>query len=287
MVSENCMAGSQQNTFDAGVIIEADGSLAGAPANGTTNCRVKDLYVESNATYGSGVVGVLMSNPNTGEKVQGNVIEGTKVIPVNLVSVAKLETPGTAGNTRQNTIINHDALGGFANSIIIQSNVSYTHIISESHEGDFEDYVSDSGLNTMINNTHSTTPGNGLEPTDGTYGQIVRNASDNSLWVMADDGNRYRINAGDIYAKDTFNLDGHIGAPLAAETGDEWDFTVTGAQMGDHVDVSVGVDCGTIMITANVTAVNTVTVKFFNTHPTNAQSLPNTTYRFVVRRLIA
>lgn len=73
----------------------------------------------------------------------------------------------------------------------------------------------------------------------------------------------------------------HDFGNLVDGAGESTDVTVTGAALGDYAMVSLGVDSVDLLVTANVTATDTVTVRVQN-ETTGAVDLASTTVRVLV-----
>lgn len=264
---------SQSNTYNGGVFLTNDNTHT---LIHTAEHLVEDMYVESNATFGSGIVGVQIENANTSHRMTGCRIENINVQPAGNVAIAKLVTPTGLGS-RQHTITGVDGKSGFANLIEIQSGVAWTRIGIDDADGNYEAYINDSGSNTVINGVLNQAAGRGNTTTNGGAGDIVHNTSNDSFWIVDQSGTHQALGRGTIYGSETRDL-----ASVASGGNATFTFSLTGVALGDFVQVSVGVDQQGLII-HGYARTNQVDVSVYN--PTGgAIDLASTTWRYLVTR---
>ena len=97
----------------------------------------------------------------------------------------------------------------------------------------------------------------------------------------ADDYSAVPVKVGDVLSINVSNVlqgteSDHDMAELAAGADAEVEVTVTGAELGDAVVASLGVDVTFLVVSATVTSANTVTVLVSNTHAADAVDLAQT-----------
>lgn len=238
---ERNMCGSQTATYSGGVFITASNTYT---QPNTAEHIINDLYVESNIALGSGIESVVIENQSTTNVVNGCVLNDIKVEPASVVAIARISGPA-AGGSRQHTITGIDPKGGFANSIIIGSNVAYTRIGAKNADNNLDAFINDNGIGTAINGLIKIALGVGTIPNRGAVGDIILNTSDGSKWLTLTSSTWERLSFGIIEFQTTFNP-----ASIAAGATLETNFAVTGVLTEHTPLVTLQVNMVGLMMTA-------------------------------------
>jgi hypothetical protein len=272
-LNEN-MVGSQTNAFAGGVKITA-GDVHTLSI--TAEHKINGLYIESNATYGAGIIGVDIQNDSTLTTVGGCNMENVLVQPANLVTLCKLSTPTTANTIRQISIDGIDAKAGFASTIVIEADVAWTRINSENFDGNTSGFLSDSGTNTVINGLAKQAAGKASAVTIGDIGDLILNTSNDSVWTKDHSGAFKQVGFGSIVYSETRGLPSiGAGANLIIS------ITVAGVTLGDYAQVSMELGLQGLIMAAYART-GLVDISIYN--PTaGAIDIASTTLRLLVTK---
>tara|TARA_R110002020_G_scaffold177607_1_gene370380 strand:- start:121 stop:1848 length:1728 start_codon:yes stop_codon:yes gene_type:complete len=225
---EDNMIGSHVATFNGGIDIFDDGTFT---LTNSAEHTINKLYIESDNTYGSGMIGVQVGNSSS-NNIAGCNIENIIVEPANLVTQIAIRTPTGSGEIRQNFINGLDTKAGFSDSIIIESGISWTRISGIRSDNNISSYINDSGSKTIVNSIIEDNFGAGNPPVANSLmtGDFVLNTANGSLFTKDKGGNNIKVTNKIVDFKETRNI-----ASIAAGANLIEDFTVSDSDLGDFV----------------------------------------------------
>ena len=262
-----------------------DGSSAIVTANDATTITgaltggTDDDWDASDSYEILGIIAVQIYNESTTKTVGGISIDKVVTQPGSRVTLCNIRSPVTASSLRNITITGIDNKSTFSNAITVGNGVVWTRINSNNWQGTASAAITDRGTHTVINNLKEAASGKATAPTSGDPGDLIRNTSDDGFWTMDSAGNYLQVGHGTIYFSETRNLADVASGALVPE----FDVTITGATLGDFCQLSHSIDTLGLMLNANVTATDTVTVTGWN--PTaGAQNMANGTWYYLVTK---